>query len=416
MTQSPLPATLESVRRLAVTKQHLQGKLPVKATTGAMLSLVRGLAYVQWDPVEIVAPSHVLSLWSRVGEFQISDLDRLLWTEKKLIEHWTPIASLVLTEDYPLFESLMRRYPGSLSASWGSQRARAAKFLADHVDLRKRILTALRAGPLRLGEFEDHLRTRRDDGEWTPSSDVSQMLFHLQMSGRVMVVGHAGNQNVWGLVDDFLPDWTDRNPLSEEAAAQVAAERAIRALGTATPAEINHYFVRGRYQAIGRTLAQLEAASIIRRVHVEELGVRDERYVHEQDIRLLGSTEGKSWEPRLSLLPPFDNMLYDQARTNRLFGFDYVREQFLPQAKRKFGTYVLPILWGDRLIGRIDPRLDRKSRTLVINAVHAEPGAPAGREVADEIARAIRRLAVFVGATGVSYTSKVPAAWERWLH
>ncbi|MCI4328687.1 MAG: winged helix DNA-binding domain-containing protein, partial [Thermoplasmata archaeon] len=249
-----------------------------------------------------------------------------------------------------------------------------------------------------------------------PSSDVSQMLFHLQMSGRVMVVGHAGNQNVWGLVDDFLPDWTDRNPLSEEAAAQVAAERAIRALGTATPAEINHYFVRGRYQAIGRTLAQLEAASTIRRVHVEELGVRDERYVHEQDIRLLGSTEGKSWEPRLSLLPPFDNMLYDQARTNRLFGFDYVREQFLPHAKRKFGTYVLPILWGDRLIGRIDPRLDRKSRTLVINAVHAEPGAPAGREVADEIARAIRRLAVFVGATGVSYTSKVPAAWERWLH
>lgn len=416
MSREPIPAPLASVRRLAVTKQHLAGKLPAKGKTRTILSVVRDLAYVQWDPVEIVAPSHLLSLRCRVGGFRPSDLDRLLWKEKTLIEHWTPIASLVLTEDYPLYESLMRRYPESLSTSWGAQRAKAAKFLADHVDLRRRVLRALGAGPLRLGEFEDHLGTRRDDGEWTPTSDVSQMLFHLQMSGRVMVVGHAGNQNLWGLVDDFLPVGTDRNPLSEEAAAREAAVRAIRALGTATPAEINYYFVRGRYHALDRTLGRLEAEATIRRVRVEGLGVRDERYVHTEDVPLLESGGGKSWEPRLSLLPPFDNLLYNQDRTNRLFGFDYVREQFLPKEKRKFGTYVLPILWGDRLIGRIDPRLDRASGTLVVNAVHAEPGAPGDREVAGEIARAVGRLAEFVGAQAVSYSSKVPAAWKRSLH
>ncbi len=128
MSRAPLHGSLEAVRRLAVTKQHLQGKLPARATTTAILSVVRDLGYVQWDPVSIVAPSHLISFWSRVGGFRPPDLERLLWKQKKLLEHWTPLASIVLTEDYPLFRSLMQRYPESLSHSWGSQRARATKF------------------------------------------------------------------------------------------------------------------------------------------------------------------------------------------------------------------------------------------------------------------------------------------------
>src|SRR5881296_734195 len=114
-------------------------------------------------------------------------------------------------------------------------------------------------------------------------------------------------------------------------------------------------------------------------------GIGGERYVHDRDVRLLESMNSDAWQPRMSLLAPFDNMLAVQEWTRRLFGFSYVHEQFLPKAKRKFGTYVLPLLWGDRFIGRVDPKMDRESEKLLINSVHAEPGAPGDQEVSRKI-------------------------------
>jgi uncharacterized protein YcaQ len=416
MSQPPLHVSLDFVRKLAVTKQHLQGPLPSNVTGKEILSVVRDLGYVQWDPITIVAPSHLISLWCRVGDFSPSLLEKLLWEDKRLMEHASPIAWLVPTEDFPLYESLMRRYPDSLNRSWGQHIPRAKRFLAQHAALRKRMLSALKAGPLQLHEFEDHLRTKRTDGEWTPASDVSQMLLHLQMSGLVMVVGHRGNQNLWGLTREFLPGWVPPTGLSEKAVERETAQRAIRALGTATAAEINFYFVRGRYATLPTTLADLERGAAIHRVVAEGLGEKEVRYVHDQDVALLEAGGARDWDPRVSLLPPFDNFIFSRRRMNRMFGFDYVREQFLPAAKRRYGTYVPPILWGDRLIGRIDPRLDKASGTLEVKAVYAEPGAPKEREVASAIADAILRFAAFLNATRVLYSSKVPDAWKGSLH
>ncbi len=398
-----------------MARQHLAGALPAKATGEDIISTIRDIAYVQWDPVSIVAPSHVLSLWSRVGNFRLSDLDRLLWNEKKLFEHWTPMASLVLTQDYPLYLSLMKRYPTSLTGSWRSHEVKARKFLSTHGELRSKMLRELAKGPLQLSQFEDHIRTRREAEAFNPESDVSEMLYHLHMSGEVMVVGHQRNQNVWGLAKEFLPEWVDRGELTEREFENLAAQRAIRALGTATPSEVNYYFVRGRYRNLKRTLAGLHEESTIHRVIVEGLGKRDERYIHSQDLGLLESVNSGDWQPRMSLLPPFDNLICSTARTSKLFGFDYVREQFLPREKRRFGTYVLPILWGDRLIGRIDPQMDRQKKRLKINSVHAEPDVPSDRETPSRIRDTIDRLADFLGAKEVEYTSRVPTAWRSVL-
>ena len=408
--------SLTSARRLAVTKQHLSGRLPRKPTRDALCAVVRDIAYVQWDPVSIVAPSHIISLWARLGDFQPSDLERLLWQEKRLFEHWTPMASIVLTEDYPLYYALMRRYPTSLSHSWGAQRDRARRFLARHSALRKRMLKELQGGPLGVRDFGEHLRTKRSSAEWAPNSDVSEMLFHLLMSGEVMVVGHEGNQNIWGLTEGFLPHGTERGMFTMEEFERRAAQRALRALGTATPREITHYFVRGRYQDLGQTLARLETDSLIQRVRIEGLGTREVRYIHREDVPLLASMEGRAFVPRMALLPPFDNLLYDPVRTQRLFGFAYVREQFLPKEKRRFGTYVFPILWGERLIGRIDPSLDKATGRLRIHAVHAEPDAPDDPGVADMIRATIEGFARFLGANEVEYSPRVPTFWKASLH
>lgn len=278
MSEAAISTSIEGARRLAVTKQHLAGKPPTKATSEHILSVVRDLGFVQWDPIDVVAPSHIIALWSRVGDFRLSDLDRLLWEEKKLFEHWAGrFAAIVLTEDYPLYYSMMKRYPESLSKSWGAQKVRARKFLAEHRELAKSIMNQLKKGPLQLTQFKDYVRTKRSADGWNSGSDVSTMLFHLEMSGEVMVVGHQGNQNIWGLSEEFLPSWVERKELTEEEVERLAAQRAIRALGTASAQEINYYFPRGRYQNLKRTLASLLEDSIIHRVRVAGLHGSGER-------------------------------------------------------------------------------------------------------------------------------------------
>ena len=310
---------------------------------------------------------------------------------------------------------MMTRYPESLSRSWGGWKTKARKWLAEHAELRKSILKELKKGPLRLSEFEGYVRTKRGTDLWTSGSDVSVALFHLQMRGEVMVVGHQGNQKIWGLPETFLPSWVQRGDLTEEELEQAGAERTIRALGTASPSEINLYFLRGRYLNLRKALDRLREESTIHRVNVAGLGGKTERYVHGSDIPLLQSMDSDAWNPRMSLLAPFDNLVSARNITNRLFGFNYVLEIYLPQSKRKFGSYVLPILWGDRFIGRVDPKLDREGKKLLIHSVHAEPGAPTDKEVSSIIGETILNLAEFLGAKEVEYTARVPKAWRNSL-
>ena len=412
MSPDQITTTAQAVRRLAVTKQHLAGRAPKKASKDDLVGLVRDIVYVQWDPVPIVAPSHIISIWSRVGAFRVSDLDGLMWEDKMLLLHWIPFASIVHTEDLQIYRSLMDRYPESLANGWRNHIPRAKKFLG-RTDMKRRMLSELKGGPLTPTQFKDYQAKKSPDG-WSPGSDVSNMLYHLHMKGEVMVVGRQGNQNLYGLTEKFLPDLAKMKGLPEEEYERAAAERALRALGTAKEQEIYLHFVRGRYRHLKQALERLAEEGMIVPVKAEGIADKAQRYVHHSDVGLLESMEATDWEPRVSLVPPFDNILTG-GRLKSMFGFEYAREQFLPKEKRKFGTYVLPILWGERFIGRIDPQLDKKKGKLVINSVHAEPGAPGGREVSSLVGEAIGRLADFVGAKEVVYKGSVPATWKSVL-
>src|SRR5881409_3521576 len=114
-----ITTTLENARRLAVAKQHLAGKMPNKPDSDDILRVTRDLGCLQLDPINAVAPSHLIVLWSRLGNFDRKELDRLLWQDKKLFEYWAHQASIVLTEDYPLYYSMMRTYPQTFVKPWG---------------------------------------------------------------------------------------------------------------------------------------------------------------------------------------------------------------------------------------------------------------------------------------------------------
>ena len=417
MSKQAISTNVEEVRRFTVIKQGLAGKLPKKPTAESILSVVRDLCYVQWDPIDAVAPSHTISFWSRLGNYRVSELERLLWDEKRLFLYWAPVASIVLTEDYPIYSALMRRYAEYVAKSTRPSWARPRKFLAEHKELRKKMLSELKKkGPLLSTQFQDYIRTGRSADGWTSGSDVSNMLHYLTVTGEIFVVGHKGLQNVWGLAEDFLPTSVDRTNLTDEEFEREAAQRALRALGTAFEREIYLYYPRDRYLNLKKTLEGLEREGRIHRVHVEGLGRNSEQFVHEKDLRLLESIDSEDFEPRMTLIAPWDNILCNLARTERLFGFDYIHENFLPEKKRKYGTFVHPILYGDKIIGRTDLRMEKEDKRLNVLSVHAEPGAPTDKETAAKLGGTLRELAEFLGAKEVEYSGRVPAGWRSSLH
>lgn len=195
LADNPLAISPETARRLAIAKQHLSGRPPRNPGAGAIMDVMRDIRYLQLDPTGAVAPSHLLVLWSRLGPFRGSDLDRLLWTERRLFEYWCHQASIVLTEDYPLYSPLMREWPEGMwmSNNW---RAKVKEWDSKNQKLRTRLLEALRSkGPMLSRKFEKPRRKKRSSG-WGAGSNETRMLAHLFFRGEVMVAGRQGRQKV----------------------------------------------------------------------------------------------------------------------------------------------------------------------------------------------------------------------------
>ncbi len=405
----PLIISPTLARRLALTRQRLAGPRPAADASGLM-EVARDLGCLQLDPISVVARSHQLVLFSRVGPYELAHLDQLLWQERRLFEYWAHCASIVLTEDYPLHSRMMRAYPSGDSA----YRQRAREWIAQNQKLRRYILDRLRReGPLLSRQLEEdglHPKAWVSTG-WTSGRNISRMLDYLWISGKIMVAGRDGIQKRWDLAERVLPAWTPRDRLLEREVVRRAAQKSLRALGVATPRHIQQHFTRGRYPDLTRVLADLEAEGRVKRLEIRDLP--GPWYLHADD-ELLMTQLPADWQPRITLLSPFDNLICDRARTRQLFDFDYTMEIYVPAAKRKYGYYVLPILHGDRLIGRVDPAMDRERGALKVNAVYAEPDAP--RNVGRAVAGAIEDLAAFLGAGEILYNSRrVPAMWKRAL-
>jgi uncharacterized protein YcaQ len=249
------------------------------------------------------------------------------------------------------------------------------------------------------------------------------MLDFLWLSGRIMVAGREGIQKLWDLSERVLPEWTPRDSLDYPQAVKRSAQAALRALGVARPQHIQQHFTRGRYPGLTQALHELESEEAVHRVEVgpasedggEGKALPGPWYIHSEDLALLERIEKGEWQPRTTLLSPFDNLICDRKRTTALFGFDFRMEIYVPKEQRKYGYYVLPLLVGDRLVGRVDPSVDRKKRVLTVHAVHAEPGFERDEQAGREASRAIEELAAFVGARSIEYGSARPEGWKRAL-
>jgi uncharacterized protein len=396
----PVELDLKAARRLALNAQRLAGPRP-PATAAGLLDVARAIRCIQLDAVSVVgAPTQLLVPFSRVGPYDRRLLDQLLFKDKTLFHYFAHAASLVLTEDYPIFALTMGAYEDSPD-KWGKQ---IASWLRDNRELREQILEQTSArGPLRSRDFPNTARTDWRSSGWTEGRSVNRMLDFLWAEGVLMVAGRSGAERLWDLSERWFPEWTPRDTLTPAERSDVGVEHALRALGVAKPRHLSQYFLRanmrGRYYDLKGSISRLLRSGAA--VSATVAGLRGEWYLHRDRLPLLEAP----WQPRTVLLSPFDNLIADRKRTLELFGFDYTIEIYVPAAKRKRGYYAMPILAGDRILGTVDPRLDRAAGTLVVNRMVLEPG----ERITPTVTKAVADLAKFVGAEKVSWPESASA-------
>jgi uncharacterized protein YcaQ len=373
---------IEHARRLAVARQRLSGPRPKPVTTDDIHELLRAIGCLQLDPTAIVARNHLLVLFSRLGPFDPKLVDILLWDQRHLYEYWAHQASIVPTEDRALHAALPPPWLDQrTTASWMTMRGRFSEL----------VLQRLAAdGSVRAADFEQH--GEKYESGWGERSPITDTLALLGLPGRIVPAGRIGSGRQWALADTWFPSPIGPIPGHPEALRQ-AAVRSLRALGVATQKQVKIHFVRHRYQGLASAWKDLEADG---RIVPVDLGIKGDWYIHADDLGLLDQIQSGDFEPRTTLLSPFDNVICDRDRTLALWDFDFKLEIYVPKSKR-WGYFVMPLLHGDRVIARFDLAVDRKDRVLNVIGERWEPGWEGRRRPVRPTTQALDELAAFLG-------------------
>lgn len=385
-----LQLTLSEARRAAVSAQLLAGPRPKD-----IVEVVRHLGGLQLDPTAVVARSEQIVLWSRLGDYDVDALDRALYRERTLFEYGSWILPMI---DFKLHREAMRRY---LAGPTVRQRY-VRDWLEANALFRAYVLEQLRKkGPLRSRDLEDRSAVAWRTGGWNDSKNVGRILDALWAAGEVAIVGRAGTERVWDLARRSYPRGGRRVSQREASVRRMDAQ--LRARGIARSRQFG-YSIEGKLPAWAEVVEEL-----VKRGDAVRLGIRElsgDWYAHRTAL------EPRRFVARTTLLSPFDGLVADRRRAEELFAFRFKLEIYIPPDKREYGYYVMPILQGDRLIGRIDPLYDRQTRTLRVRRVYAESDARAGSGRA--VATTIKALGRWLGGENVEI-GDVPAIWSREL-
>jgi uncharacterized protein len=368
-------------RRLALAAQGLDRPRPASAVDGWGVRRVFGrVGLVQIDSVNVLTRAHYLPLFTRLGPYPTELLDRAAHrAPRRLFEYWGHEASLLPVSLWPLLRWRMER---AAHDAWGGIR----RIQRDQPDLVGRVLSEVRErGPIAASELGEK-RPRRS-GPWWDWSDGKRALEWLFWSGRITSARRRGFERLYDLPERVLPREVIEAPTPTEADAQRELVRiAAGALGVAAERDLRDYFRLPTAQARERVRELVESGEL-QPVGVEGWG-RTAAYLH-AEARIPRRGEARA------LIGPFDSLIWERSRVERLFGFRYRLEIYVPQAKRRDGYYVLPFLLGDRLVARADLKADRGTGTLRVPGVRLEPHAPG--ETMDALRAEVETMAGWLG-------------------
>ena len=326
--------TKEEARRIAVRAQLLDASRPTE-----LLPVVQHLTLLQIDPTAAIAPSADLVLWSRLGSaYRPAQLKQALEEDRTLFELDALVRPM---RDIGLHLAMPSPY-GTAS--------RASAWVRDNDRFRREVLDQLReSGPLSSRDIRDTCVVPWKSTGWTNDRNVTQMLELLLVRGEVAIAGRVGRERLWDLSERVYP--ADVVVPSVEEATRIKNERRLASLGIA------------RQKSTKMPLEPIDVGEVGESVVVD--GAKGEWRV---DPTALGA----DFAGRTVLLSPFDRLVYDRARAQELFDFDYALEMYKPAAKRRWGYFALPVLHHDRLVGKVDATADRKASLLRVHAIHED--------------------------------------------
>jgi uncharacterized protein YcaQ len=390
--------TLDQARRIALAAQGLAA--PAKRAAGgpaALRAALDRLGAIQIDSINVVARNHELVLAARAGAHDPAAFELLVYRRHAGFEYWGHAASFLPIGHYRLFLPRMRRMAATTRGWWGDVRRR-------HADLYGPVLDRIRAeGPLAASAFRDPRGPRRGTWwDWAPAKHVLEDLFD---QGTVLVHDRVNFERRYDLAERVLPAGLDTSePTAAEAALSLTV-LAAGALGVGTAADLADYF-RLRPEEARAALAEAAGAGLLEEVAVA--GWAKPAYL------LPGTRVPRRRDHPPVLLSPFDSLIWSRERTQRLFGFRYRLEVYVPAAKRVYGYYTLPLLLDGRLVARIDPKYERQTGVLILRRLTIEDGVAPDGALAGTAAAAWR-LATHLGASDVAAGPDLPRTLARGL-
>ncbi|MFF1634991.1 winged helix-turn-helix domain-containing protein [Leifsonia sp. NPDC058248] len=374
-------------RRVALAAQGFGRPRPPVVGTRQLNGLIDRINLLQIDSVNVFERSHYLPAFARLGRYDKTLLDRLTFEAKAPhTEYWAHEAAFMRRDDWPLFRWRMQNYRQTYAApgSWYESNAGTVDWLRAELAAN---------GALMAGEIEHDANTRT--GPWWGWSDVKRALEFLFLFGEVAIAGRTRFQRRYALVDDVLPaSILDRQIETPDAVRELIRRSAV-AHGIGTARDLGDYY-RIKGAPVLTAIRELEEAGELIPVTVPgwERGGKPERVWLHRDARLPRRIEATA------LLSPFDPVVWFRERALRLFDFHYRIEIYVPQEKRSFGYYTMPLLIDDRIVGRIDLKNDRQAGILRVQSAWSEPGAPA--DTVERVVPMLREIAEWQGLGGFS--------------
>jgi uncharacterized protein YcaQ len=373
----------EAARRIFLSRQGLSGP-PGRAMNKAdLLKLITDLGFVQLDSIATVERAHHQIIFSRNQTYKRQHLTDLLEKDRSLFEHWTHDASILPTSFYPYWKHRFRRWRKWHGEGLDSAFEETYRRIAESGSVMSRDMKA-----------EGH----QSGGwwNWHPSKTALEFLWH---TGKLAVSGRVNFQKVYDLAERVIPPEHHDREVHHDEFIDWACRQALSRLGFATSGEIAAFFdIITPQEAREWVSNNRDELCEVALAHSD--GGKDRA-----SYAFAGFTGDDAVTPpqRIRVLSPFDPLLRDRARTERLFGFFYRIEVFVPEAKRQYGYYVFPLLEGDRLIGRIDMKADRKNGTLEVRRLWLEKGVRASTGRLEKLDAELNRLAKFTGVETVRY-------------
>jgi uncharacterized protein YcaQ len=409
MTGSSPTYPLHAIRAVAL---HTQGLTTKPAPTPATIhAIVERLGCLQIDTLHVVQRAQYLALWSRLGNYDTADLDRLAYDpdERGLFEYWYHAASLIPLSSYRYFMPQMRWFKDG-NSHWYQEWIEAP----ESAEIIEAVLERIRQeGALRAADFK-HEQER--GGSWWNWKPAKHALEHLYNSGDLMIANRVNFQRVYDLKERVLPDWVDTAEPTRDEANRRLVEHAVKALGICQPLQVAEYTWKKRGTAKSYVEALAEQGVFVPVQATLADGQTGDLIVHRDNLPLLAqAADGALRAERTTFLNPFDSLFWARDRDRQLWGFRQVLEAYKPEAQREWGYFCLAILHHDRLVGRFDPSLDRKAGTLTLKRLYLEPGIEPEEGLVGAVAETMRDFMAFHKATELVIEHSDPDAFGNRL-